>query len=107
MSFFEDMFEGFQRRRHGRHDGYEHHDDDCDDHRRDAYYGPASGPFGGPAVPRAVIPCPRCNAAVPQMAGARFCAFCGGPLVAEPVCQSCGSRITPGAAFCQGCGVKV
>jgi hypothetical protein len=108
MSFFEDMFEGFRRGGHGRHGDHGHHDHDDDYDHYGRPYGPMGGPLGAPPAPRvASIPCPRCNAVVPLMPGARFCASCGGSLAAEPTCKSCGSRLTAGAAFCQGCGSKV
>jgi hypothetical protein len=106
MSFFEDMFEGFRRRGHGRYGNHGHNDCYDDDHDRD--YRPIGGPYGAlPASRVASIACPKCNAAVPLMPGTRFCASCGGSLTAEPACGACGSKLGPGAAFCPGCGTKV
>jgi hypothetical protein len=111
MSFFEDMFEGFQRRGHGRHQGHGHHDHD-DDHGYGYDRGPYCGPNGGrydmpPPAAVATVACPRCNAVVPLTPGTRFCAGCGGSLSAEPTCKSCGNKLMAGATFCQGCGTKV
>jgi predicted amidophosphoribosyltransferase len=110
MSFFEDMFEGFQRRGHGhgRNHGHGHHDHDDDYEDRDHHHGPAGRGYGAPpftAPPS--IACPTCNVVVPLTPGTRFCAGCGGPLAAEPTCKSCGNRLTAGATFCQGCGARV
>jgi predicted amidophosphoribosyltransferase len=109
MSFFEDMFEGFQRRGHGRNrdHGQHGHDDDYD-HDRGQYYGPMGAPYAAPPAARvASMACPRCNAVVPLMPGTRFCAGCGGPLAVAPTCKSCGGGLTAGATFCPGCGTKV
>ena len=110
MSFFEDIFEGFQRRGHGRHhdDGHHGHDHGHGhEYDRDHHYGQTEWPVGAPPAARvASVPCPSCNAVVPMTPGARYCASCGGPL-AEPSCSGCGSRLAPGAAFCQGCGTRV
>ena len=109
MSFFEDMFEGFQRRGHGHHHDHGHHDHEGEhdhegyDHcRRPAHDGYAPPAFAAPQP----TTCTRCHAVLPVMPAMHFCPNCGGALATEPLCSSCGARLGPGAAFCQGCGAK-
>lgn len=42
-------------------------------------------------------------------AGAKFCKFCGSPLIEEKVrfCTECGNKIKLGKKFCSACGAKV
>src|SRR5262245_15538904 len=47
--------------------------------------------------------CPSCGAGNPVEA--RFCSFCGTPLVRE--CPGCGAAIDPDAAFCSSCGIPL
>jgi len=109
MSFFEDMFEGFQRRGHGRN--HDHGHNDHDDHGydgHDCHHDPTDRGHGAPPFVRPPsMACPTCNVVAPFTPGTRFCASCGGPLAAEPTCKGCGNRLTAGAAFCQGCGTRV
>jgi hypothetical protein len=118
MSFFEDIFEGLQRRGHGRHHDDGHHEHDQHEHEHGSGYGygydrdhdhHAQGGWPGGTSPSAMVasvPCPSCKTVVPMTPGARYCASCGGAL-AEPTCAGCGSRLAPGAAFCQRCGTRV
>ena len=41
--------------------------------------------------------------------GAKFCRYCGTPLVAKSIrfCTECGHKIRPGGKFCPACGTKV
>lgn len=48
--------------------------------------------------------CPKCHVSTPI---ARFCTACGAALVARRFCSDCGARLTPGAQFCDACGIEV
>jgi membrane protease subunit (stomatin/prohibitin family) len=57
------------------------------------------------------LPCPKCQ--TPNMAGAKFCSNCGGPLAvvaAAPAmvpCPKCGKPMPAGSKFCPECGEKL
>ncbi|MDA8187816.1 MAG: zinc ribbon domain-containing protein [Dehalococcoidales bacterium] len=86
---FEDLFEGFRRRRQG--------------------YGGHHGDAGYYPEPRARSSerqhCPRCGAeAAPNSA---FCQECGERLPqagTASVCSACGAQLKAGWKFCPGCG---
>jgi hypothetical protein len=50
--------------------------------------------------------CPSCKARI--QAGAKFCAGCGKPIVANSpqkvFCTGCGTQLAPGSHFCSSCG---
>ena len=51
----------------------------------------------------ATVPCPNCGK--PNVAGAKFCADCGGKMeVAQVPCIKCGAKLREGAKFCSECG---
>ena len=52
------------------------------------------------------IPCRKCQS--PNLAGAKFCATCGGRLLeAQQFCRACGKLLEPAAHFCWSCGKAV
>lgn len=53
----------------------------------------------------ATVPCPNCGK--PNVAGAKFCADCGGKMeVAQVPCVKCGAKLREGAKFCSECGAS-
>lgn len=52
---------------------------------------------------QAAISCPHCGA---EAAGGKFCASCGGALMAKAHCTECGAKMAVGAKFCPECGTK-
>ena len=63
--------------------------------------GPAPPPQAVPAATTSGLRCSQCG--VEGAPGARFCAGCGGQLVANS-CQGCGTMLAPGAKYCSQCG---
>ena len=49
--------------------------------------------------------CPKCQATVPP--GAKFCAACGGPMLATAACPKCSTPATAGSRFCSNCGASL
>ena len=57
----------------------------------------------GQAQQAGTVPCPACGK--PNVAGAKFCADCGGKMeVAQVPCVKCGAKLREGAKFCSECG---
>jgi len=68
-----------------------------------AFGGQAQGGQGQGQAPAGTIPCPSCGKA--NVAGAKFCADCGGKMeVAQVPCVKCGATLREGAKFCSECG---
>jgi membrane protease subunit (stomatin/prohibitin family) len=57
---------------------------------------------GGGAAPTPTVPCPKCQAAVPQ--GARFCGNCGSAMPGMSTCPKCQTAVPAGSKFCGNCG---
>ncbi|PKN33040.1 MAG: virion core protein (lumpy skin disease virus) [Deltaproteobacteria bacterium HGW-Deltaproteobacteria-19] len=60
------------------------------------------GGTAGAGAAEAAPSCPGCRQPVPK--GAKFCSFCGQPLLLYKKCASCGGDIPPQGRFCPGCG---
>ncbi|MDR1395012.1 MAG: SPFH domain-containing protein [Deltaproteobacteria bacterium] len=56
------------------------------------------------APPVSTVPCPKCQAQVPE--GQKFCQQCGSPMtkLKEIRCDKCGTVMSPKAKFCPQCG---
>jgi membrane protease subunit (stomatin/prohibitin family) len=66
-------------------------------------FGQQSQGGGQGQSPAATVPCPNCGK--PNVAGAKFCAECGGKMeVAQVPCVKCGAKLREGAKFCSECG---
>ena len=66
-----------------------------------AFGGQQGGPGGGGQA--AGVSCPNCGKQ--NVAGAKFCAECGGKMEVEKVpCVKCGAQLREGAKFCSECG---
>ena len=68
---------------------------------------PAAAPEAAPEPPRVAKPrpkpCPGCRQPLPTDREARYCPFCGKPLMPVP-CGECSSMIEPEWSFCATCG---
>ena len=60
------------------------------------------GATAGTGTAEAALSCPGCSQPVPK--GAKFCSFCGQPLLLYKKCASCGGDIPPQGRFCPACG---
>ncbi|NPU86028.1 MAG: SPFH domain-containing protein [Syntrophaceae bacterium] len=60
------------------------------------------GGTAGAAAADTALSCPGCSQPVPK--GAKFCSFCGHPLLLYKKCASCGGDIPPQGRFCPTCG---
>lgn len=69
-----------------------------------AMFADAFRPVGtaGAAAAETGLSCPGCSQPVPK--GAKFCSFCGQPLLLYKKCASCGGDIPPQGRFCPVCG---
>jgi membrane protease subunit (stomatin/prohibitin family) len=69
-----------------------------------AMFADAFRPGGAAAAGTAetALSCPGCSQPVPK--GAKFCSFCGQPLLLYKKCASCGGDIPPQGRFCPACG---
>jgi len=60
------------------------------------------GTAAGTGTAETALSCPGCSQPVPK--GAKFCSFCGQPLLLYKKCATCGGDIPPQGRFCPACG---